>query len=97
VLGRELHVHGDFDRLLGRELNFRAVVGRVLDGPAPRGGMELNFRDFWGYNIAGYRIAKLLGMDDMVPVYTERRWNGTTGFISWRVPNVQFDEAARHQ
>jgi hypothetical protein len=36
-------------------------------------------------------------MDDMVPVYTERRWNGTMGAISWRVSNVQFDEADRHK
>jgi len=33
----------------------------------------------------------------MVPVYTERRWNGTPGAISWRIPNVQFDEADRYQ
>ncbi|HEV2713642.1 MAG TPA: hypothetical protein VGU64_00160, partial [Terriglobales bacterium] len=48
-------------------------------------------------NIAGYRIAKLLGIDDLVPVYTERNWNGTKGAISWRVSNVQFDEADRHK
>ncbi len=52
--------------------------------------------EYWGYNIAGYRIAKLLGLDDMVPVYTERSWNGTKGAISWRVADVQFDEADRY-
>jgi hypothetical protein len=35
-------------------------------------------------------------MDDMVPVYTERKWNGTTGAISFRVSDVQFDEADRY-
>jgi len=55
------------------------------------------FRSWWGYDIAGYRIAKLLGLDDMVPVYTERKWNGMPGAISWRIPNVQFDEADRLQ
>ncbi len=59
------------------------------------GRTETNFKDFWEYNVAGYRIAKLLGLDDMVPVYTQRRWNGKTGSISWYIPNVQFDEADR--
>jgi hypothetical protein len=61
------------------------------------GRTELNFKDSWEYNIAGYRIAKLLGLDDMVPVYTERKWNGTAGSISWYVADVQFDEADRHK
>ncbi len=76
--------------------SFQPIDERKPEGPGPRGGIELNFRDYWGYDIAGYRIAKLLGMDDMVPVYTERKWNGTAGAISWRVPDVQFDEADRH-
>src|SRR2546428_13618174 len=79
------------------DASFQPIDERKMQGPGPRGGMELNFRDYWGYNIAGYRIAKLLGIDDMVPVYTERSWNGTTGSISWRVPDVQFDEADRHK
>jgi hypothetical protein len=79
------------------DASFQPIDERKLQGPAPGGGMELNFRDYWGYDIAGYRIAKLLGMDDMVPAYTERKWNGTPGAISWRIPNIQFDEADRHK
>ena len=78
------------------DASFQPIDERKMQGPGPRGGMELNFRDYWGYNIAGYRIAKLLGIDDMVPVYTERSWNGTKGAISWRVADVQFDEADRY-
>ena len=76
------------------DASFQAIDEKKLQGPGPNGGTELNFRDYWGYDIAGYRIAKLLGMDDMVPVYTERKWNGTTGAISWRV-DTQFDEGER--
>jgi hypothetical protein len=79
------------------DASFEPIDERKTQGPGPGGGIELNFRDYWGYDIAGYRIAKLLGMDDMVPVYTERGWNGTTGVISWRVPDVQFDEADRYR
>jgi hypothetical protein len=78
------------------DASLQPIDERKIQGPGPRGGTELNFRDYWGYNIAGYRNAKLLGMNDMVPVYTERRWNGTTGAISWRVPDVQFDDADRY-
>ena len=78
------------------DASFQPIDERKIHGPGPHGGTELNFRDYWGYNIAGYRIAKLLGLDDMVPVYTERSWNGTKGAISWRVADVQFDEADRY-
>ena len=78
------------------DASFEPIDEEKAQGPGPQGGIELNFRDYWGYDVAGYRVAKLLGMDDMVPVYAERKWNGTTGAISWRIPEVQFDEADRH-
>ncbi len=84
------------DGKLAHDASFQPIDEKKPQGPGPGGGIELNFRDYWGYDIAGYRIAKLLGMDDMVPVYTERKWNGTTGAISFRVSDVQFDEANRH-
>ncbi len=84
------------DGKLTHDASFEPIDEKKAQGPGPGGGIELNFRDYWGYDIAGYRIARLLGMDDMVPVYTERKWNGTTGAISWRIPDVQFDEADRH-
>ena len=84
------------DGKLTHGASFQPIDEKKAQGPGPGGGIELNFRDYWGYNIAGYRIAKLLGMDDMVPVYTERKWNGTTGAISFRVSDVQFDEADRY-
>ncbi|MGB4785105.1 MAG: hypothetical protein WAQ77_10320 [Candidatus Acidiferrum sp.] len=84
------------DGKVTHEASFQPIDEKKTQGPGPGGGVELNFRDYWGYDIAGYRIAKLLGMDDMVPVYTERKWNGTTGAISFRVSDVQFDEADRY-
>src|SRR6266478_1003071 len=78
------------------DASFEPIDEKKAQGPGPGGGIEVNFRDYWGYDIAGYRIAQLLGMDDMVPAYTERKLNGTTGAISWRVSDVQFDEADRH-
>jgi hypothetical protein len=58
------------------------------------GHTEFNFVDSYHYNIAGYELARMLGMDNMVPVYVERRWSGMTGSLSWWIP-WKWDEAMR--
>ncbi len=61
------------------------------------GHTELNFVDSYHYNIAGYELAKLLGISDMIPVYVERTWNVQTGALSWWIP-WKWDEGMRvHQ
>lgn len=57
---------------------------------------ELNFVDSYKYNIAAYELAELIGMDDMLPVYVERKWRGNVGSLSWWLP-VKMDEAERHR
>jgi hypothetical protein len=57
-------------------------------------GVELNFVDSYRYNIAAYALAELLGVDDMLPVYVERKWKGNPGSLSWWLP-VKMDEAER--
>ncbi len=59
-------------------------------------GNELNFVDSYKYNIAAYRLAEILGIDDMLPVYVERNWQGQVGSLSWWLP-VQMDELERHK
>ena len=58
------------------------------------GTTELNFVDSYKYNIAAYVLAELIGMEDMMPVYVERKWNGQSGSLSWWLP-VKMDEADR--
>jgi len=58
------------------------------------GATEIGFVDSWKYNIAGYEIADLIGLGDMVPVYVERKWNGKVGSLSWWLP-VMMDDAER--
>jgi hypothetical protein len=53
-------------------------------------GTELNFRDSWKYNVAGYEIAKILGLN-MIPPYVERKVGGTTGSLSWWVDDTMMD------
>jgi hypothetical protein len=59
-------------------------------------GTELNFVDSYKYNIAAYQLAELLGIDDMLPVYVERKWKGDPGSLSWWLP-VKMDEVERHK
>lgn len=59
-------------------------------------GTEMNFVDSYKYNIAAYELAELIGLDDIVPVYVERKWAGNTGSLSWWLP-VKMDEVERHK
>src|SRR6202521_2325854 len=59
-------------------------------------GTEVGFVDSYKYNIAAYRLAELLGLDDMLPVYVERKWQGNPGSISWWLP-VKMDEEERRK
>jgi hypothetical protein len=56
---------------------------------------ELNFVDSYKYNIAAYEIARLLTLDDMMPVTVERRYQGRPGSLTWWVDDVLMDEAGR--
>lgn len=58
------------------------------------GRMEPGFVDSYKYNIAAYALAELLGVDDMLPVYVERKWHGDAGSLSWWLP-VKMDEQER--
>jgi hypothetical protein len=57
---------------------------------------QLNFRDSWMYNVAAYRLAKLLGID-AVPATVERRDLGGSGSVTWWIDDVVMDEAKRER
>jgi hypothetical protein len=65
-----------------------------LGGGARQATTELNFVDSYKYNIAAYELATVLGLEEMMPVYVERRWNGQIGSISWFAPSLM-DESDR--
>lgn len=56
--------------------------------------VELNFRDSYRYNIAAYRLAVLLGMDN-VPMSVLRRINGDPAAVTWWVDDVAMSERDR--
>jgi len=57
-------------------------------------GTELNFRDSYKYNIAAYRLDRLLELN-MVPVTVERKHAGKTSSFTWWVDDVLMDEGKR--
>lgn len=59
-------------------------------------GTELNFRDSYKYNIAAYRLDRILGLN-MIPVSVQRTVKGKTGAITWWVDNVKMMEKDRFQ
>jgi hypothetical protein len=61
---------------------------------APGVAAELNFKDAYRYNIAGYRLAVLLGLDN-VPMSVERRVDGKGAAVTWWIDDVMMDEKER--
>lgn len=57
-------------------------------------GAELNMVDAYRYNLAAERLAVALGLEDMIPVHVERRWDGRVGALSWWAETLM-DEAER--
>ena len=82
------------DSELTHDAHFQSV-----DERAPKkevaGRVEMGFVDSYRYNIAAYRLARLLGLDDVVPVSVERRWRSRTGAMTWWVDDVMMDENGR--
>ena len=56
--------------------------------------VELNFRDSYHYNIAAYRLAVLLGLDN-VPMSVPRRVDGESAAVTWWVDDVAMTERER--
>lgn len=60
-----------------------------------REGVELNFKDSFQFNVAAYELARIIGIDDMLPPTIQRRLSGTTGALTWWVDDVVMDEEVR--
>ena len=59
-------------------------------------GVEFNFRDSWSFNVAAYKLDRLLGLN-LVPVSVKRNWRTDAAAFTWWVDDVEMDEAARQK
>jgi hypothetical protein len=57
-------------------------------------GVEFNFRDTWQFNVAAYKIDRLLELH-VVPVTVARRWNSRPASFTWWIDDVLMDEGER--
>jgi hypothetical protein len=82
------------DGKLTHDAHFQPIDEHKTNVQMASGHTELNFVDSYKYNIAAYALAEMLGVDDMVPVYVERKYKGDPGSFSWWLP-VKMDEEQR--
>jgi len=57
---------------------------------------EMNFKDTYRYNIAGYRLSILLGLDN-VPMSVLRTVNGKPAAVTWWLDDVAMEEGDRQK
>ena len=57
-------------------------------------GIEFDFRDSWTYNIAAYKLDRMLGLN-MVPVSVAGTYRSNRAAITWWIDDVMMDEGDR--
>ena len=55
---------------------------------------EINFKDLFRYNVAAYRLSRLLGLNN-VPVSVERVVDGKPAAVTWWLDDVAMEEGDR--
>ena len=72
---------------------------QIVDRTLPdfiRDNLKIPNHDRWKYNVAAYKIDRLIGLN-MVPVSVARPYNGTPSSFSWWVDNVMMEEVERRK
>ena len=59
------------------------------------GSEEREFKDSWKFNVAAYRLARLLHLTYMTPVCVARPYEGKPASFCWWIDNVLMDERER--
>jgi hypothetical protein len=57
-------------------------------------GVEFDFRDSWTFNVAAYKLDRMIGLK-MVPVSVAGRYRSMPAAITWWVDDVMMDEGDR--
>jgi hypothetical protein len=68
---------------------------QTIDEYKPQYLNEVAFKDSYKFNVAGWQMARLLGIGDMVPVSVKRNYDGKAASYTWWIDNVAMDETER--
>ena len=82
------------DGKLTHDAQFQSVDVYKPTFRGAEGTVEKNFRDSYKFNIAAYRLGKLLGIDT-IPMSVEREVDGKLGSMTWWVDNIWITEVER--
>jgi hypothetical protein len=56
---------------------------------------EIGFKDTYKFNIAAWKVARLIGLEDMVPPSVRRTFDGKAAAYTWWVDDITMDETER--
>ena len=61
------------------------------------GPAEMNFKDSYKFNIAAWKLARMLGIGNMMPPSVERKYQGAAAAFTWWIDNVMMEEGDRQK
>ena len=82
------------DGKLTHDAHIQTIDEQKQQFTGSKGGVEFDFRDSWTFNIAAYRIDRLIGMN-LVPVSVERHHGYNAAAFTWWLDDVMMDEEER--
>ena len=82
------------DGKITHDAHIQTIDERQQQFTGSSGGVEFDFRDSWTFNVDGYEVDRLIGMN-LVPVSVERRWNYKDAAFTWWLDDVMMDEQER--
>jgi hypothetical protein len=68
---------------------------QTIDDYKPNFLNEIGFKDTYKDNIAAWKVARLVGIEDMVPPSVKRTYDGKPASFTWWIDNVTMDETER--
>jgi hypothetical protein len=83
------------DGKISHDASVQRINERKLTYQLASGTTIINFKDTYVDNIAAWKLARLLGLDDMLPPTIERTYEGQNASFTWYIDNFQMDEGDR--
>lgn len=83
------------DGKVTHDANVQTIDDRRMTFKGESGTTMMNFKDLWEFNVAGWKMAQILGVDDLTAPTVERKYKGRNGSFTWWIDDIMMDEEAR--